>query len=184
MTTLSRLLKKIKTCRNCGLSELRTNAVPGEGSGLSGIMLVGEAPGNNEDLAGRPFVGAAGKLLEKFLAQVPIVREEVYITNLVKCRPPENRNPKPAEIQACRPFLEAQLHLFNPRVVITLGNFPMQALLEEKHTISKVHGEIFRKDGVLYFPSYHPAAALYARRLESVITDDFLKLRKILREDA
>jgi len=181
MNSLSLLDKKIQRCTLCELADNRTNAVPGEGSGLSGIMLVGEAPGNNEDLAGRPFVGAAGKLLEQFLAQVPIAREEVFITNVVKCRPPENRNPKPQEIEACQPYLQNQIKLLNPRVIITLGNFALQALLKEKLNISKVHGEVLHKDGILFFPSYHPAASLYVRRLESVIKADFAKLKEILK---
>lgn len=140
--TLEEVAGEIRLCGACPLSEKRKNAVPGEGSARSGIVFVGEAPGAKEDAQGRPFVGSAGKMLSQLLNKNGILREEVFITNTVKCRPPGNRPPTRAEMNACRPYLERQLHLLKPRLVCTLGNSPLHALVGAGLNISEVHGKL------------------------------------------
>ena len=169
----------IRSCRLCALSETRTNAVPGEGPLNAEIMCIGEAPGVNEDRQGRPFVGAAGNFLSELLAAAGLTREQVYICNVLKCRPPGNRDPLPGEIDACSEYLDLQLDLVDPLVVITLGRFSMAKWFPQQ-AISRIHGSVKEVDGRLIVPMYHPAAALHQGNLRQVLLDDFARLPAIL----
>jgi DNA polymerase len=143
-------------------------------------MFVGEAPGEQEDNLGRPFVGAAGKLLTELLQSIGLRREEVFITNTVKCRPPNNRPPRKDELAACRGYLDRQLKLVHPRVVCPLGNSAVRALLNLNESVTELHGISIEKGDITYFPMYHPAAALYTFALRKVMEEDFKKLRMLL----
>jgi DNA polymerase len=154
--------------------------VPGEGAADADIMFVGEGPGGEEDQQGRPFVGAAGRVLTHLLKQTEISREHVFITNVVKCRPPDNRDPLPEEIAACNEHLLAQIALIMPKVICTLGRFAGQTLIDGKLSISREHGKARRISGILYVPLYHPAAALHQSRLIDTLEADFRGLRKVL----
>ena len=179
--TLDSIAEQIKGCTACELCRSRTHAVPGEGNYNARIMLIGEGPGYHEDQQGRPFIGNSGKFLGELLGKAGLKREDVFITNVVKCRPPGNRDPMPDEIAACSAYLDAQLELIDPDVVVTLGRFSMQRWFRNER-ISKIHGEP-REDGKrLIVPMYHPAAALHQAALRSTIEDDFAKLPKILAE--
>lgn len=180
--TLEELAGEVRRCGACPLSKKRKNAVPGEGSARGGIVFVGEAPGAKEDEQGRPFIGSAGKLLSALLKKNGILREEVFITNIVKCRPPGNRPPKPAEMNACRPYLERQLHILGPRLVCTLGNSPLHALVGRELNISDVHGKLTEVGGFRFLPLYHPAAILYRRRLMAEMEKDFRIIGRVARE--
>jgi len=171
----------VRLCKKCPLSLTRTNAVPGEGPADAAVVIVGEGPGRNEDLQGRPFVGAAGRQLEGLLRDAGLRREEVFITNVVKCRPPENRRPTGAEADACSPYLERQLHLLRPTVVVLLGDSALKRFLPDE-SLGAAHGKLFRQGRVALFPTYHPAAMIYNRSLEKVTSDDFRSLGKILTE--
>lgn len=155
--------------------------MPGDGPIGAKIMFVGEAPGFNEDKQGRPFVGQAGRLLEELLKDIGLRREDVYITNIVKCRPPENRDPMADEIAACEPYLDEQLALFDPRVVVTLGRYSM-AKFFPGGMISKIHGQPKRDEDRIYYPLYHPAAVLRAEALRPVMFSDFRKIPSLLKE--
>ena len=167
-------------CTRCGLSGTRTNAVPGTGPCPAEIMIVGEAPGFNEDLQGKPFVGQAGKLLDTLLAGIGLRREDVYITNVLKCRPPQNRDPMPNEAEACAPYLTWQLKLVEPKVVIVLGRHALERLLPGHGPISRVHGQMIERDGINYVAVYHPAAALHNGSLVDDLQADFLSVRRYL----
>ena len=180
MNPLQQFYEEIKDCRQCGLCQSRTHVVFGEGNPNAEIMFVGEAPGEKEDLQNRPFVGMAGKLLTDLLAGIGLNREDVYIANVVKCRPPENRNPAPDEIEACKPYLWKQVEMIKPRVVCTLGNFAAQALLDKKEAITKVRGQHFQVKNFLVFPMLHPAAALHQGNLRPALLEDFQNLKKFL----
>ena len=143
-------------------------------------MFVGEAPGFYEDKQGEPFVGAAGKLLTDLLLSIGLTRSEIYIANVVKCRPPNNRNPQPDEIETCKPFLLQQIQLINPKLVCTLGNFATQTLLEKKVGITKVRGRVIRLPDFIVFPLLHPAAALHQGNLRTPLEEDFQKLKAVL----
>jgi uracil-DNA glycosylase family 4 len=172
----------IRRCTSCPLSSGRNRAVPGEGRG-GGIILVGEAPGAKEDKEGRPFVGSAGKLLGKLLLErAGLSREEVFITNLVKCRPPKNRPPRPAEVNTCRPFIERQLELLEPSVVCPMGNSATKALVDSRARITDMHGRVVEKDGRRFMPLYHPAAILYNRKLMKEMEKDFEELGRLMEE--
>jgi len=171
---------QIRVCTLCRLHEGRTRAVPGEGSEKARIMFVGEAPGYHEDQQGRPFVGPAGQFLTELLASIRIKREEVFITNIVKCRPPGNRDPQPDEIEACSDYLQTQIALIKPKIVCTLGRYSMAALIDDRLTISKTHGIPYRKSGILFVPLIHPAAALHRESWRGTIVDDFKKLGEML----
>lgn len=166
---------EVKGCERCGLCNHRKNAVPGEGPRHASVMLIGEAPGRNEDLKGRPFVGRAGDLLDRLLKSSDMSREDVFITNVVKCRPPENRDPRSGEISTCRPYLDRQINLIEPKVIGTLGNHATKALLDVTG-ISEIHGKIFMLEGKKVVPLYHPAAGLYNPNLLSVMKKDFALL--------
>lgn len=177
--TLSVLEEAVRGCSLCSLSQSRTNAVPGEGPIDAEIMFIGEAPGFHEDRQGRPFVGAAGQYLEELLASIGLTRDQVYITNVVKCRPPENRDPLPNEIETCRPYLDRQIELIKPKMIVTLGRFSMNLFMPEAQ-ISKVHGRPRKMQGIVYYPIYHPAAGLHQPRWKSVIEEDFKRIPEIL----
>ena len=163
----------VHKCRLCPLGYSRTRAVPGVGPVSARIMIVGEAPGQNEDQQGEPFVGAAGKLLDQLLHGIGLSRADVFITNILKCRPPGNRDPQPAEVQACSPYLEQQLGLIHPEVVLLLGRHALARLLPGYDSISRLHGKVIVKDSVTYIPIYHPAAALYNSFLMGPLEQDF-----------
>lgn len=169
----------VRGCMLCALSQTRTNAVPGEGPVPAEVMLIGEAPGANEDRQGRPFVGAAGQFLEELLAAAGLRREEVYICNVLKCRPPENRDPLPGEIESCGEFLDLQIDIVDPLVIVTLGRFSM-ARWFPRQTISRIHGTVRDVDGRAIVPMYHPAAALHQGDLRKVILDDFRRLPELI----
>jgi DNA polymerase len=169
---------EVRQCTACGLCEKRTKAVPGEGALKSGIMLIGEGPGFHEDQQGRPFVGQAGKLLEEMLAAVGLHRKQVFITNVVKCRPPGNRDPQPDEIAACNEFLDRQLAAIDPRIVITLGRFSLARFFPGAK-ISAVHGDPKFADGRAYVPFYHPAAGLRSSAIKQMLFEDIQRLPAI-----
>jgi uracil-DNA glycosylase len=178
---LAAIADRIRACRACPLGSERTNAVPGEGNPNSPVVFVGEAPGFHEDQQGRPFVGQAGKLLDELLAAAGLHRNQVFIANILKCRPPGNRDPLPAEIDACSNHLAAQIDALDPAVIVTLGRYSLQRFLPGA-AISRVHGQKFTKDGRTVVPMYHPAAALHQGSLRAVIEDDFRKLPGYLAE--
>lgn len=162
------------------LKSVATQAVPGEGNPDADILFIGEAPGKNEDLQGRPFVGAAGKLLDELINSIGYQREDIFIANVIKHRPPGNRDPLPEEIEAYTPWLEKQLEIINPKIFVTLGRFSMNFMLGPGFSISKIHGEPKRRNGKVIFPVYHPAAALYRRNWQPILMADFQKIPKIL----
>jgi DNA polymerase len=178
---LAEIAAEIRVCTRCELHRTRTKSVPGEGPADARVMLIGEAPGWNEDQQGRPFVGAAGKFLEELLAKAGMTRGEVFITNVVKSRPPGNRDPLPDEIAACAPFLERQIETIDPDVIVTLGRFSMAPWFPGER-ISRIHGQPKRVGRRLIVPMYHPAAALHQQALRGTIEEDFGKLPKILAE--
>jgi len=187
---LGELEKKIKKCTKCPLHANRKNAVPGEGNPKATIMFIGEAPGRNEDIEGRPFVGAAGRLLTDLIEGIGLKREDVYITNVVKCRPPNNRDPKPDEIDACSPYLDEQIRCIAPRIIVTLGRHSTKYLLEKNgysfRSILKIHGRVYNIKidslNVELIPTLHPAAALYNPRLLEVLKEDFDKIKNRIKE--
>ena len=180
---LQEVHSEIRRCRRCPLSRTRTTAVPGEGAPDASIMFVGEAPGGDEDRQGRPFVGAAGRLLTHLLKTIDLDRRAVFITNVVKCRPPGNRDPGPEEIDACNDHLLAQIALITPKVICTLGRFAAQTLIDNSLSISRQHGKPRRISGILYVPLYHPAAALHQARLIDPLEADMRQLRDILAQE-
>jgi uracil-DNA glycosylase family 4 len=178
--TLDQLYLEVKDCRKCGLCNTRTNLVFGVGDERADLMFVGEAPGFHEDQQGEPFVGAAGQLLDKLLASIDLKRSQVYIANVLKCRPPDNRDPLPEEAEACKPHLFEQIEIIKPRIVSTLGRHASQLLLERNVAMSKIHGKHFKRAGYDIFPIYHPAAALYARATLASLEEDFKQLKELL----
>jgi len=179
---LAKLASLIRRCRNCDLVLGRHHAVPGEGHPRATMMFVGEGPGATEDETGRPFVGAAGHFLDELLADIGLRREDVFIANVTKCRPPGNRDPLPEEIDACHPWLRAQIRIIQPRVICTLGRFAMHALIDPQLQISKVHGTPVVRNGILFVPLFHPAAALHQQSLRNTLIADMRQVREILRE--
>lgn len=169
----------IRSCTMCALSATRTHAVPGEGPLSAEVMCIGEAPGMNEDKQGRPFVGAAGKFLDELLAAGGLTRHEVYICNVLKCRPPGNRDPMPGEIEACAEYLDLQIDMVDPLVIVTLGRFSMSRWFPQQ-AISRIHGSVREFDGRLVVPMYHPAAALHQQNLREVLLADFRQIPAIL----
>jgi uracil-DNA glycosylase family 4 len=158
--------------------------VPGEGDLYSPILFVGEGPGEKEDQQGRPFVGMAGQLLDRLIQEtLGFRRDQVYITNVVKCRPPGNRDPSPDEMSACRSFLIAQIGLIAPRIICTLGRHSLHALLNPDLGISVVHGRIFHRDGILFFPTFHPAAALRSPEVKAELIHDFQHLHQLIQKE-
>ncbi len=180
---LNEISESIKNCTKCPLFKTRKIPVPGEGSLNADIVFVGEGPGRQEDLTGHPFVGAAGKFLDELLAHIGLQRSDVFIGNVVKCRPPGNRVPLPTEVEACKPYLIAQIAIIQPKVICTLGNTPLKTLVAPELNIGRVHGRIFEKGGFTFFPMYHPAAALYHNALRDTLMEDFSKLRDLLNSE-
>ena len=181
MSELSDLYARIRNCTLCPLARSRSRAVPGEGPENADVMFIGEAPGFHEDKSGRPFVGAAGRFLEELLATINMTREEVYIANVIKCRPPGNRDPMPNEIEACQPYLDRQIELIQPRMVVTLGRFSMARYFPNSK-ISAIHGQPRKIQGVLYYPMFHPAAALHQPKLRRTVEEDMAKIPQLLTE--
>jgi uracil-DNA glycosylase family 4 len=170
----------IRDCQKCALAAGRTQVVCGHGNPHAEIMFVGEAPGYYEDRAGMPFVGAAGKLLDRLLEEIGLQRAEIFIANVIKCRPPQNRDPRPEEVEACQPYLFHQIALIKPRVICTLGNFATQLLLGKKVGITKVRGQPFQVKDHFVFPMLHPAAALHREQFQEAVREDFQRLRAFL----
>lgn len=181
--SLEKVAEEVRTCTKCPLSKSRTHAVPGEGQPNAELMFVGEGPGYNEDRQGRPFVGAAGHFLNEMLESVNLERKDVFITNVVKCRPPQNRDPRPDEIEACSEYLERQLRLIKPKVLVTLGRHSMEKYFPNER-VSKIHGQPRRVGDLLVVPLYHPAAALHQPQLKQAELDDFSRLPKVIRQAA
>lgn len=167
-------------CRRCGLHESRAHVVVGSGPAPAAIMLIGEAPGKNEDKQGMPFVGAAGRSLDALLKESGIAREDVYITNIVKCRPPDNRPPTAAEAEACLPYLREQLSIVRPRAVVLMGRTAAGTLLGRQVSPGREHGSAVDADGIRYFISYHPAAMIYRRTLRETMVDDLKRVSAFL----
>lgn len=180
MDNLDQIGGEISTCTDCALSRNRTRAVPGEGPSDAEIVLVGEAPGFNEDQQGRPFVGAAGHLLEELLSHAGLSRGQVFITNTVKCRPLNNRDPLPGEMAACRKYLDRQMEVISPKVIVTLGRYSLASYLPGE-AIGKARGRPRNINGTIVYPIYHPAAALRQHALRKVIEEDMQKLPELLR---
>lgn len=168
----------------CGLRDTALQAVPGDGNPNADILFIGEAPGKNEDAQGKPFVGAAGKFLSEMLASIHLKREDIYITNVVKYRPPNNRDPEPEEITACMPWLHEQIKIIEPKIIVTLGRHALEHFIPGKK-ISEVHGQAFRRSfedigEQVFFALYHPAAALYNGGMRQTLIQDFQKIPKVI----
>jgi uracil-DNA glycosylase len=176
---LAQVATEVAVCTRCMLHHSRKKAVPGEGPANSSIMFIGEGPGFHENEQGRPFVGAAGSFLVELLQSIGMKREQVFIGNVVKCRPPNNRDPLPEELTACSEYLERQIQAINPRVIVTLGRYSMARFLPTAK-ISDVHGQSFFVKGRLIVPMYHPAAALHQPSLKAVVEQDFTRLPAII----
>ncbi|MBI5285165.1 MAG: uracil-DNA glycosylase [Chloroflexi bacterium] len=176
---LAQIARSAGSCKDCELHRGRTHSVPGEGNPDAAIVFVGEGPGFYEDQQGRPFVGASGKFLDDLLRSIGLDRKTVFIANVVKCRPPNNRDPQPEEIEACRKYLDGQLAAIAPKVVVTLGRHSMQRYFPGE-SIGRIHGQPRRKDDLIVVPMYHPAAALHQGSLRQVIEADFKRLPDFL----
>ena len=179
METLDGLAERVRTCNDCTLHTGRTYAVPGEGPPDADILFIGEGPGYHEDRQGRPFVGPAGNFLEDLLESVGMTRDQVYIANMVKCRPPNNRDPMPGEIEACRKYLDRQIELIDPLLIVTLGRFSTSRFLPGQ-SISRVRGQLRPVGGRHIFPIMHPAAGLRRQEMRAAIEEDFLKIPGLL----
>ncbi|MHB0874870.1 MAG: uracil-DNA glycosylase [Anaerolineae bacterium] len=180
---LTEVHRRVEVCTKCDLWRSRTRAVPGAGDPEARLMFVGEAPGYHEDRQGLPFVGAAGQLLDKLLERIGMDRSDVFITNIIKCRPPANRDPQPIEIESCHPYLDRQVELINPTVIATLGRFSMAHFIGPSATISRIHGQVHHYQGRIVLPLFHPAAALRQERFRTALEADFLLLPDLLRSD-
>ena len=178
---VAQIASDISGCTLCDLHENRTQTVPGAGSPTAEIMFIGEAPGKVEDEEGVPFVGRSGQYLNYLLKQIDLDRGDVFITNVVKCRPPNNRDPKSDEISSCKPYLDRQIETINPSVIVTVGRFSMERYFP-KAKISKIHGQPKYEGGYAYYPIYHPAAALRNPRLRRDMEDDFKRLLEVIAE--
>lgn len=181
MSELEQLAVQIRACQRCRLAQTRGQAVPGEGPANAPILLIGEGPGFHEDRQGRPFVGRSGDLLEKLLASIGLSRGDVFIANVVKCRPPENRDPLPDEIEACRPYLDRQTALIGPRLVLTLGRISLARYFPGQ-SITRIHGQIRWVEHVGYVPMFHPAAALRNPQWMAAMRADFAQLAPLVAE--
>jgi DNA polymerase len=178
---LEQLNAEVRSCPKCPLSQTRRHAVPGEGPLDAEVMFIGEGPGYHEDAQGRPFVGPAGRFLDELLQTIGLQRDQVYITSVVKCRPPGNRDPAPNEIAACAPYLDRQLEIVNPKVIVTLGRYSMARFFPGQ-SISRIHGQAKREGNRAIFAMYHPAAALHRQDLQPVLRQDMLKIPALLKE--
>lgn len=177
---LERLKADISGCRGCVLADGRTNIVFGSGNPEARVLFVGEAPGKNEDLQGLPFVGAAGKYLDELLSYSGLKREDVFIANILKCRPPSNRDPRFDEIQACTPYLREQTRIIDPEFIVTLGNFSTKFILKTDRGITGLHGKLQQAGRFKVFPVFHPAAALYDTKKRISLQEDFEELGRLL----
>jgi len=186
---MEKVIREVMSCRKCELWRTRNNPVPGEGSLNAEVMFIGEAPGYNEDVQGRPFVGAAGKLLDALISRVlNLARGDVYIANVLKCRPPGNRDPLPEEVELCTPYLDRQLLIVRPRVIVTLGRYSTMYLMRKAgvqvRDISSVRGKLYKINvlglSVNLIPTFHPAAALYNPKLKALLEEDFRRVREAL----
>lgn len=176
---LDKLHKQILVCKKCPLYKTRTKAVPGEGPDNAKIMFVGLAPGRNEDIQGKPFVGMAGRFLNKLLNSINLSRREIFITSVLKCFPPKNRAPKQEEVEACKAYLEKQIEIIQPKIIVTLGNLALQTLLEKNLTVSKFHGKPQEKNRVIVFPTFHPAAGMRFPNIRNKTMEDFEVIKSI-----
>ena len=177
---LKEIADEVASCKKCELFHSREKGVPGEGPSNAKIMFIGEGPGFHENMQGRPFVGSAGDLLVELLQEIGLNREDVFITNVVKCRPPGNRDPAPEELMACNPYLERQLQAINPKVIVTLGRFSMARFIPHAK-ISEIHGNPIQVKGKLVVPFYHPAAALHRPSLRADVEKDFAALPELIK---
>lgn len=175
-TNLFHLYDEVKACRKCPLYKFAKNPVPGAGSERASVMFVGEGPGEKEDEQGVPFVGSAGKLLDELLSSIDLKREEVYIANVVKHRPPGNRDPKPEETEACWPYLTKQIEIIQPKLIVCLGRHSLARFLPNVGPISQLHGRAFKRGGQAYMALYHPAVALYNGSYRTTLFEDFKKI--------
>lgn len=174
---LKKIEREVAKCQKCALYKTRQKTVPGEGNPASDIMFVGEAPGAREDIEGRPFCGPAGKFLDQLLDSIGLRRDDVFIANTLKCRPPNNRDPEPAEKELCRMYLEEQIRVINPKIIVTLGRHSTETFLPGIGGITKLRAKLYRRStGRYFFPLYHPAAALHNGAMRQVLIDDFAKL--------
>lgn len=188
-TDLEQIAAEVRACRKCPLGGKRTSAVPGEGDPQAKVMFVGEAPGFNEDQQGRPFVGAAGQLLNELLASIGLERKDVFITNVVKCRPttepqlgpPQNRAPSAEEVAACSPYLERQIAAIRPKVLVMLGRVSLSQI-DAQRSMGQARGKPIRKGGITYFPVYHPAAVFRQPDLRRALEEDFRKIPQLVRD--
>ena len=178
---LKKIKKQVTQCTKCELSKTRNNSVPGKGNFKSDVIFVGEAPGKNEDMKGEPFIGIAGKKLSIALENAGITRDDVYITNIVKCRPPKNRVPTTNERDTCQNYLKKEIEIIKPKIICILGNTAFNSLLDGKEII-KFRGKIVRKNNQLYFLTIHPAATIYNQKLINVLKKDMKKLLKVIKE--
>lgn len=177
---LREIVALIGDCQRCPLAATRTHIVFGTGNPSARVVLIGEGPGRNEDLKGEPFVGAAGALLDELLAHAGLRREDVYIANVVKCRPPNNRDPEPIEIETCTPFLREQIRVIQPEILVTLGNFATRFVLRTDAPISRLRGVPQRAGRFTVLPVFHPAAAIYDRTKRDVLFGDFDVLKELV----
>ena len=180
---LEDLRAQVAACRACSLAEGRTQTVFGDGNPNARVLIVGEAPGKNEDLQGVPFVGKAGQNLNTLLEIAGLAREDVFIANVLKCRPPGNRDPRPEEIEVCTPFLREQTRTIDPEFIVTLGNFATKFILKTDMGITRLHGTLQRAGRFKVFPIYHPAAAIYDRSKWEALENDFATLGQLLRQN-
>ena len=179
MNSLDEIARLVRQCSDCELGRGRKNAVPGEGSPDADLMIIGEGPGAQEDLLGRPFVGRAGQFLDELLGYIGLKREDVFIANMVKCRPPENRDPLPAEVSACDKYLERQIELLDPLLIVTLGRVSLARFFPGE-SMTRARGKVREKDGRFIYPVMHPAAALYRQEVRPGIIEDFKAIPKVL----
>lgn len=184
MNSLGELEVHIGDCHRCSLGDTRTRLVFGVGCQDADVMFIGEAPGRNEDLQGEPFVGAAGGLLDELLKSIGLHRSDVYIANILKCRPPGNRNPLPSEIETCTPFLREQTRLIDPLVIVTLGNFASKFVLKTQSGITRLRGSVQHAGRFVVLPVFHPAAALYDNTKRDMLFADFARLKELLEAGA
>ena len=180
VVTLEEVRKELGDCKRCKLHRARRTIVFGEGNEKSTLMVIGEGPGYDEDVQGKPFVGKAGQLLTKILQSIQLPREEAYITNIVKCRPPQNRNPEPDEIQSCSPFLMKQIRVIQPKIICALGTFSAQTLLRTETKITALRGKLFDLDGITVIPTYHPAFLLRNPERKREVWEDMKKIAELM----
>ena len=181
MNSLEEIAQRVSVCTDCALGSGRTRAVPGEGPGNAEIMFIGEGPGYHEDRQGRPFVGPAGAFLDDLLNSISLSRDRVFIANMVKCRPPNNRDPLPGEVSTCSKYLDRQIELIDPKLIVTLGRFSLAKFFPGE-TISRARGQLRKSAGRNVYPVMHPAAALHRQELRRVIEQDFKAIPAILNQ--